>query len=103
MEEIKHTKVCKVCGNELPLDCFNRHGRSSDGYASVCKAYAKKQGGTTNAELAKFTPRELLLNLPQEVIMVNLSMFNVMKLMYDIDKKQLMFIMIPLRGRSNSL
>lgn len=63
MEEIKNTKVCKVCGNELPLDCFNRHGRSSDGYASVCKACAKKQGGTTNAELAKFTPRELIAEL----------------------------------------
>lgn len=63
MEEIKNTKVCKVCGNELPLDCFNRHGRSSDGYASVCKACTKKQKGTTNLELAKFTPRELIAEL----------------------------------------
>lgn len=63
MEEIKNTKVCKVCGNELSLDCFNKHGRSADGYASVCKACSKKQDGATNPELAKFTPRELIAEL----------------------------------------
>lgn len=39
------TKVCKVCGQELPLSEF------------------KKTTGSTNSELAKFTPRELIEEL----------------------------------------
>lgn len=71
------TKVCKECGKELPLEMFHEHHLSCDGKMSVCKICreARKQqkakvemvvrplasGG--NPELAKFTPRELMIEL----------------------------------------
>ena len=56
MCEEKHvsTKVCACCGNELPITAFNKHGRSKDGYSSVCRA-CKAKIGDGNPELAKFT------------------------------------------------
>ena len=64
MCEEKHvsTKVCACCGNELPITAFNRHGRSKDGYSSVCRA-CKAKIGDGNPELVKFTPRELIEEL----------------------------------------
>lgn len=61
MCEEKHisTKVCSCCGNELPITAFNKHGRSKDGYGSVCRA-CKAKTGDGNPELARFTPRELI-------------------------------------------
>ena len=85
------TKVCKKCGRELPLDQYFRNKATKDGHDSQCKecktAYAleyqkkyrarkreqakeneriefeKKYKIYTNRELAKFTPRELMLEL----------------------------------------
>lgn len=61
MCEEKHlsTKVCACCGNELPITAFNKHGKSKDGYESICKACKAKTKGS-NPELLKFTPRELI-------------------------------------------
>lgn len=64
MCEEKHvsTKVCSKCGVELPITAFDKHGRSKDGYASICKACKAQQNGC-NPELEKFTPRELIEEL----------------------------------------
>ena len=90
MEEIK-TKVCRKCGQELPISEFSRKASSKDGLQCYCKECsnrvsvecAKKRRETkqleakeneriefekkykiyTNRELAKFTPRELMLEL----------------------------------------
>lgn len=35
MEE-KRTKVCKVCGKELPIDMFRKNIKSKDGYTDTC-------------------------------------------------------------------
>lgn len=35
MEE-KRTKVCKVCGKELPIEMFRRNNKSKDGYTDTC-------------------------------------------------------------------
>ena len=35
MEE-KRTKVCKVCGKELPIEMFRRNIKSKDGYTDTC-------------------------------------------------------------------
>lgn len=35
MEE-KRTKVCKVCGKELPIDMFRKNNKSKDGYTDTC-------------------------------------------------------------------
>ena len=39
--EIK-TKVCKMCGRELPLSEFNKHGRTTDRLQIYCKECATK-------------------------------------------------------------
>lgn len=64
MCEEKHvsTKVCACCGNELPITAFNKHGRSKDGYETICRT-CKAKSGSGNPELAKFTPRELIEEL----------------------------------------
>jgi hypothetical protein len=90
MEEIK-TKVCRKCGQELPISEFTRKATAKDGLQCYCKKcnskvtteYARKRRERkkleakeneriefekkykiyTNKELAKFTPRELILEL----------------------------------------
>ena len=81
------TKICPKCGRELTVDNFAKHSKNKDGYQSHCRecaaAYArenyrarvakkkeneriefeKKYKVYTNRELAKFTPRELMLEL----------------------------------------
>lgn len=37
--EIK-TKVCKMCGRELPISEFNKHGLTKDGLQTYCKQCA---------------------------------------------------------------
>lgn len=36
MEENKKTKVCKVCGKELPIEMFRKNTKSKDGYTDTC-------------------------------------------------------------------
>ena len=85
------TKVCKKCGRELPLDQYFRNKATKDGHESQCKEcktaytleyqkkyrarkrerakenerieFEKKYKIYTNRDLAKFTPRELMLEL----------------------------------------
>lgn len=72
------TKICKVCGRELPLSDFPTRSLAKDGHANTCtkccakniaKGRQSKKEDTTppqeggNPELAKFTPRELMLEL----------------------------------------
>lgn len=90
MEEIK-TKVCRKCGQELPISEFTRKATAKDGLQCYCKKcnskvtteYARKRRERkkaeakeneriefekkykiyTDKELAKFTPRQLILEL----------------------------------------
>lgn len=81
------TKVCKKCGRELPVENFAVNRKNKDGLQAECRecraAYmreywerkkAKKKENEriefekkfkvyTNKDLAKFTPRELMLEL----------------------------------------
>lgn len=81
------TKICKKCGQELPLEYFSKNAKMKDGLQNHCKACAseysrqiwqrkkaqkkeneriefeKKYKVYTNRELAKFNPRELMLEL----------------------------------------
>lgn len=63
------TKVCKVCGQELPLSEFKKSPFATNGIATCKKCVNKKTKlfkkttGSTNSELAKFTPRELIEEL----------------------------------------
>lgn len=66
------TKVCKVCGQELPLSEFRRLPFTTNCIATCKKCVSektertklfKKTANSTNSELAKFTPRELIEEL----------------------------------------
>jgi hypothetical protein len=85
------TKVCRKCGRELPIDLFYPNKSLKGGYDNSCKEckneyakewakknrekkklqakenerieFEKKYKIYTNKELAKFTPRELMLEL----------------------------------------
>lgn len=81
------TKICKKCGQELPLENFSKNAKMKDGLQNHCRACAseysrqiwqrkkaqkkeneriefeKKFKVYTNKDLAKFTPRELMLEL----------------------------------------
>lgn len=66
------TKVCKVCGQELPLSEFIKSPFTTNGIAICNKCIGdkikkiklfKETTGSTNSELAKFTPRELIEEL----------------------------------------
>ena len=66
------TKVCKVCGQELPLSEFRKSPFTANGIATCNKCINNKiketklfnrKGGNSNNELAKFTPRELIAEL----------------------------------------
>lgn len=81
------TKICKKCGQELPLENFSKNAKTKDGLQNHCKACAseysrqiwkrkkaqkkeneriefeKKYRVYTNRDLAKFTPRDLMLEL----------------------------------------
>lgn len=85
------TKVCNHCGRELPLSDFYTNSKAKDGHATYCKVcsnaisveyarrrrerkkaeakdnermeFEKKYKIYTNRELAKFSPRDLMLEL----------------------------------------
>lgn len=66
------TKVCKVCGQELPLSEFRKSPFATNGIATCKKCVNDKikktklfnrTGSNSNSELAKFTPRELIEEL----------------------------------------
>jgi NAD-dependent SIR2 family protein deacetylase len=83
------TKVCKKCGRELPVENFSINRSNKDGLQTECKEckaeymkgywlrrkaekkrieedikeFEKKHKVYTNRDLAKFTPRELMLEL----------------------------------------
>lgn len=79
MESEVKTKVCKKCGQELPLDQFYTSVNCKDGYLNVCKKcknshdklrnQIKKESQSgihkvfINPDLAKFTPRQLIEEL----------------------------------------
>lgn len=63
------TKVCKVCGQELPLSEFRKSPFNTNGIATCKKCVSDKIKKTklfnrtmsnSDSELAKFTPRELI-------------------------------------------
>lgn len=63
------TKVCKVCGQELPLSEFRKSPFTTNGIATCNKCISDKIKKTklfnrtesnSNSELAKFTPKELI-------------------------------------------
>lgn len=65
-------KMCKKCGEVLPLDEFYKHKNSSDGHLSYCKKchnamclQRRRNKKTKNHQelLQEFTPRELILEL----------------------------------------
>lgn len=71
------TKVCSICGKELPLSQFYPHKNSKDGYVSMCKCCRKERTRAQRAEkkrlveiakkggkqLSDYTPRELMEEL----------------------------------------
>ena len=46
------TKVCKRCGQELPIAEFGRHSKTKDGYQPVCrKCRSKEMKGVSQKEV----------------------------------------------------
>lgn len=74
MEEVKTTKVCRICKRELTLDNFHKKVSAKDGLQCECidcrRDLLKKSRNTNksnkiyfNPDLAKFQPRELICEL----------------------------------------
>lgn len=67
------TKLCVKCGRTLPVSDFDSHTSNKDGLQSYCKECVREYNREryrssksklikvySNAELAKFTPRQLI-------------------------------------------
>lgn len=74
MEEIKTTKVCRVCKRELTIDNFHKKKSAKDGLQCECidcrrellnrsRNLNKTHKVFLNPDLAKFQPRELISEL----------------------------------------
>ena len=68
MEEKKtQTKVCKICGRELPVDQFGKHFRAKDGLNPYCKECVsqiqKEAAARTKAETVEPTPDEEIIKM----------------------------------------
>ena len=85
------TRICRKCGRELPTEAFYKNHTCKDGFDTICKdckneyqrewqkknkekkkarkieeeriEFEKKYKIYTNKDLAKFNPRELMLEL----------------------------------------
>ena len=58
-ETAKHTKVCKCCGKELPLEAF---GKWAGGYRKTCASCRRTNSGVSE-RFKDFTSRELIEEL----------------------------------------
>lgn len=75
MTTSNQAKTCTECGKLMTLDHFRIIHHAADGHANICKECARERrrqkkdeftptpSGGGNAELAKFTPRELIEEL----------------------------------------
>lgn len=66
-KEVEHRviiqqKKCSCCEQVLPITMFNKHGRSKDGYESIC-VQCKQNAKGCNPKLVSFTPRDLMEEL----------------------------------------
>lgn len=59
VEQVVETKVCKVCGRELPIDEFPKYGK---GYKHTCKC-CLKQKNKRSAKFENVPSRELIEEL----------------------------------------
>lgn len=104
MDETIKTKRCSKCGNELPLTEFHISRNSADGYqgyCKTCKSLAAKESYVrskeressgdakslvkvySNPELAKYTPRELMIELKSRGFRWEYMLEPQKKIMYD--------------------
>lgn len=69
IQESTATKVCYKCGRELPLSEFYKNRTTKDGLQRECKECRKMLDSNkskklskvySNADLARFTPRQLI-------------------------------------------
>lgn len=75
------TKVCTVCGRELPIDSFPTHPKSKDGHTSTCKeCHSKKlsegqkhsQGATLKKPEPQFCKEDGLVAYDAAVLVAEL-------------------------------
>lgn len=59
VEQVDETKVCKVCGRELPLEEFPTYGK---GYKATCKC-CLRQKNKRSAKFENISSRELIAEL----------------------------------------
>lgn len=55
------TKVCRICGRELPIDAFYKSNKTDDGRSHICRECKKMaHGGHIRTRYNKFTTDELV-------------------------------------------
>lgn len=58
------TKVCRVCGRELPIDSFCKQNKSADGHSHVCRECKKMvHDGYVRPRFNRFSTEDLVAEI----------------------------------------
>lgn len=63
-------KICKRCGQELPIENYAKNARSKDGYKHICNGCMSKALKASFAAAKDYKQAESVIELPAETVVV---------------------------------